>query len=119
MVYEISAGTTQGVKALMRAAAERLRQLPPVIVYEPEYIPPMPVAGDAGELEIEHHGDLWLVSGTWMERLLENINFDDFESRNYFDRQLRKCGLFDRLEAMGIRDGDTVSIYDWEFEYQR
>lgn len=36
-----------------------------------------------------------------------------------FDRQLRKCGLFDRLEGLGIRDGDTVSIYNWEFTYEK
>ena len=41
------------------------------------------------------------------------------KSRNYFDQQLRKCGLFARLEEMGIQDGDTVDIYDFEFEYQR
>ena len=53
------------------------------------------------------------------ERLIQNINFDDYESRNYFDIQLRKCGLFTRLEEMGIQDGDTVDIYDFVFEYQR
>ena len=40
------------------------------------------------------------------------------ESRMYFDRQLRKCGLFERLEEMGIEKGDTVSIYDIEFDYE-
>ena len=48
-----------------------------------------------------------------------NINFDDYESRNYFDQQLRKSGLFARLEEMGIQDGDTVDIYDLQFDYQR
>ena len=47
------------------------------------------------------------------------INFEDYESRNYFDRQLRQSGLFDRLEQMGIQEGDTVSLYDLEFEYIR
>ena len=47
------------------------------------------------------------------------INFDDYESRMYFDRQLRKSGLFDRLEEQGIEDGDTVSIYDFEFDYTK
>ena len=56
---------------------------------------------------------------TRLERLVENINFDDYESRNYFDQQLRKCGLFTRLEEMGIQDGDTVDIYNFEFEYQK
>ena len=55
----------------------------------------------------------------WLERLVQNINFDDYESRNYFDQMLRKSGLFDRLEQMGIQDGDTVSLYNLEFEYRR
>ena len=46
-------------------------------------------------------------------------NCSDYESRSWFDRQLRASGLFDKLEAMGIQDGDTVSLYDLEFEYQR
>ena len=118
-LYEISAGTTQGTRNLMRVVAEKLRTLPPVTVYEPEYVAPVPEAGDPNELEIEHLGSTWVVSGVWLERLIGNINFDDYESRNYFDLQLRKCGLFDRLEKMGIADGDTVNICDYEFDYQR
>ncbi len=117
--YEISAGTTQGTRNLMRVIAEKLRQLPPVTIYEPEYVAPVVAAGDPTELTIEHLGNTWVVTGTWLERLLMNINFDDYESRNYFDQQLRKCGLFARLEEMGIQDGDVVDIYDMEFEYQR
>ena len=118
-LYEISAGTTQGTRNLMRIVAEKLRTLPPVTIYEPEYIAPAPQAGDPKELEIEHYGNTWCIFGTWLERLVQDINFDDYESRNYFDLQLRKCGLFQRLEEMGIEDGDVVNIYDFEFEYQR
>ncbi len=118
-VYEISAGTTQGTKQLMRIVAEKLRTLPPVTIYEPEYVAPVVEAGDPSELVIEHLGNTWLITGTWLERLIVNINFDDYESRNYFDMQLHKCGLFQRLEDMGIEDGDTVDIYDFVFEYQR
>ena len=118
-LYEISAGTTQGTKTLMRVVAEKLRTLPPVTIYEPEYVEVIAPAGDPSELEIEHLGNTWVVTGTWLERLIININFDDYESRNYFDQQLRKCGLFARLEEMGIQDGDVVDIYDMEFEYQR
>ena len=118
-MYEISAGTTQGTRNLMRVVAEQLRTLPPVTIYEPEYIAPLPPTGDPNELEIEHLGNTWVITGLWLERLINNINFDDYESRNYFDLQLRKCGLFSRLEEMGIQDGDVVDIYDFEFEYQR
>ena len=37
----------------------------------------------------------------------------------YFDRVLREAGVFKRMEEMGVRDGDTVSIYDFEFDYER
>ena len=118
-LYEISAGTTQGTKNLMRVVAERLRTLPPVTIYEPEYVEVIQESGDPNELVIEHLGSTWVVTGTWLERLIVNINFDDYESRNYFDTLLHKCGLFKRLEEMGIQDGDVVDIYDMEFEYQR
>ena len=118
-LYEISAGTTQGTRNLMRVVAEKLRDLPPVTIYEPEYVEVVEEVGDPNELVIEHLGSTWMITGTWLERLIVNINFDDYESRNYFDLQLRKCGLFARLEEMGIQDGDTVDIYDIQFEYQR
>ena len=118
-LYEISAGTTQGTKHLMRVVAEKLRTLPPVTIYEPEYVAPVAEVGDPNALEIEHLGNTWVITGTWLERMVQNINFDDYESRNYFDIQLTKCGLYKRLEEMGIQDGDTVDIYDLEFEYQR
>ena len=59
------------------------------------------------------------MEGAWLQRLMGNINFSDYESRMYFDKTLRKSGLFQQLEELGIQDGDTVSIYDFEFEYQR
>jgi len=118
-LYEISAGTTQGTRNLMRVVAEKLRTLPPVTVYEPEYVEIIEAPSDPSAFEVEHYGSTWLVTGRYLERLIENINFDDYESRNYFDLQLRKCGLFTRLEELGIEDGDTVDIYDFEFEYQR
>ena len=50
---------------------------------------------------------------------MANTNFGDFESRSWFDKMLRQSGLYEQLEAMGIQDGDTVSLYNLEFEYQR
>ena len=118
-LYEISAGTAQGTKNLMRVVAGKLRTLPPVTIYELEYVEVVEAPTDPNAFEVEHYGNTWLVTGLWLERLVQNINFEDYESRNYFDQQLRKVGLFRRLEEMGIQDGDTVDIYDFEFEYQR
>jgi len=118
-LYEISAGTTQGTRQLMRVVAEKLKTLPPVTIYEPEFVEAVPNASDPMAFEIEHLGSTWMVTGEWLSRLVENINFDDYESRNHFDMLLRKAGLFAKLEELGIQDGDTVDIYDLEFEYQR
>ncbi|MDD3164703.1 MAG: GTPase ObgE [Oscillospiraceae bacterium] len=114
--YEMSAATHLGTTELMKTIAGRLASLPPIRVYEPEFVKPLAEAGAANALQITRHDDLWEVSGAWLERLVSDINFGDYESRNYFDRQLRKSGLFERLEEMGIQEGDTVSIYDLEFD---
>ena len=49
---------------------------------------------------------------------MATVNFSDYESRMYFDRVLREAGVFKRMEEMGVRDGDTVSMYDLMFEYK-
>ena len=117
--YTMSAATTEGTRSLMKTIAGKLASLPPVTVYETEYVKPLAEAGDLHEVQIQQIDDLWLITGKWLERLIGDINFDDYESRMYFDRQLRKSGLFEKLEEMGIEDGDVVSIYDCEFEYER
>ena len=117
--FAMSAATHQGTRELVQHIGRMLATLPPVVVYEPEYVP-RPAEVDMSEpLHIEHEDDVWLVEGTWLQRLMANINFSDYESRMYFDKQLRAGGLFDQLEQMGIQDGETVSMYGLEFEYQR
>nr|WP_325184707.1 GTPase ObgE [uncultured Oscillibacter sp.] len=119
-LLEISAAAHQGTRQLVGKAAEMLSVLPPVTVYEPEYVPRPPAVDSSAPLDIRRSDDgTWLVDGPWLQRLMGNVNFADYESRMWFDKMLRESGLFQRLEEMGIQDGDTVSMYDWEFEYQR
>ena len=117
--YEISAAAQKGVRELVYAAARALRDLPPITVYEPTYVERPPQVDMSQPLSITREDDVWLVEGPWLERLMANVNFGDYESRNWFDKMLRQSGLFDRLEEMGIKDGDIVSLYNLEFEYQR
>ncbi|MCD8377054.1 MAG: GTPase ObgE [Oscillospiraceae bacterium] len=117
--FELSAAAHRGTGDLMRAAAARLAGLPPIATYQPEYVPRPPEIDTNEPLHIEHQEDVWLVEGPWLRQLMANVNFGDFESRNWFDRKLRQSGLFERLEELGIRDGDTVSMYNLEFEYRR
>ena len=116
--FRISAATHKGVKELMEAVTAELAHLPPIEVFEPDYVEPDISEADP-EPDITQQDDVWIVEGGWMEMLVRNINFSDHESLMYFDRTLRNAGLFDRLEEMGIREGDTVSIYDLEFEYKK
>ena len=119
-LLEISAAAHQGTRELVKKIAEMLSVLPPVTVYEPEYVPKPPVVDSSAPLDIQRADDgTWLVEGPWLQRLMANVNFADYESRMWFDKTLRQSGLFQRLEEMGIQDGDTVSMYDFEFEYQR
>ena len=115
---EMSAATHQGTRELVQTIGRMLTQLPPVMVYEPEYVPRPPEVDTSQPLNIQVEDNTWLVEGPWLQRLMANINFSDYESRMYFDKMLRQSGLFDRLEQMGIQDGDIVSMYDLEFEYQ-
>ena len=117
--FAMSAATHQGTRELVQRIGQRLSELPPVTVYEPEYVPKPPVIDTSEPLHIEREDNTWLVEGPWLQRLMGNINFSDYESRLYFDKMLRQSGLFDTLEDMGIQDGDIVSMYDLEFEYQR
>ena len=117
--FEMSAAAHMGVRELMKAAAGELAHLPPVITYEPEYVERPPEVDTSAPLTITHEDDLWMVDGPWLQKIMANVNFSNYESRNWFDRMLRTAGVFDRLEEMGIKDGDVVSIYDFEFEYQR
>ena len=117
--FELSAAAHQGTRELMYAAAERLRDLPPITVYEPTYVERPPEVDLSAPPTIEVVDGTWVVDGPWLRQLMANVNFNDYESKSWFDRQLRASGLFARMEEMGIQDGDIVCLYNLEFEYQR
>ena len=116
-LFMISAVTNKGVRELISAAAELLSKLPPVTVFDPEYVRKQGPEGSPDDLTIQVFDDVWTVDGPWLERLVRNVNFSDYESRMFFDRTLRNSGVYRRMEDMGIKEGDTVSIYNIEFEY--
>ncbi len=118
-LVEISAAAHQGTRELVLRAAQLLQELPPVAVYEPTYVERPPEVDTGGEVDIQEFDGTWVVDAPWLQRLIANVNFGDYESRNWFDQKLRQSGLFDKLEEMGIKDRDIVSLYDLEFEYQR
>jgi len=116
-LFMISAAANTGVKELISAAETKLGKLPPILPFEADYIPKQRMQGSPEELVIENFDDVWTIDGVWIERLMQNVNFSDYESRMYFDRVLRNAGVFKRLENLGVKDGDTISIYNMEFDY--
>ncbi|HIU42851.1 MAG TPA: GTPase ObgE [Candidatus Ventrousia excrementavium] len=116
-LYEISAATQQGVDALVRAVWQTLSGLPPVTVYEDELtVDETPVLTER-EINIEVQDGVYYVSGAWPEKVIQSVNFDDYESRMYFERVLRRAGVFDMLEKAGVQEGDTVDVCGCQFEY--
>ncbi len=119
-LFEMSAATHQGTRELMLAAAEELSHLPPILVFEPTYVERPPEVDTSAPLAITRDDDgTWLVDGPWLRQLMANVNFSDYESRNWFDKRLREAGVFEQMEAKGVTDGDLVCLYNLEFEYQK
>ncbi len=117
LIY-VSAATGQNLKELIALAARKLKDLPPVIRYEPELTAEEDETGTADRsVTVRRNKGVWEVEGEWLSRLVDSVNFSDRESLNYFDRMLRTNGVFDTLRASGVRDGDTVSIYGFECDF--
>ena len=60
---------------------------------------------------------MYEVEAEWLLRVMQSINFDDYESLQYFQRVLLQTGVIDRLREAGIQEGDTVSLYDVQFDF--
>ena len=101
----------------MKRVGECLADLPEIKIYEAEYTAEDAVVSTAKETTIRRENDTFYVEGDWLFNLCGQINFSDYESLNFFQKVLRKSGVFDALEAKGCDEGHTVSIYDFEFDY--
>ena len=114
--FPIMAAIRYDVDPLLKKIAEELSKLPPIKIYEPE---PLPGIDEEswGDVTIRNMGGVFFVEGKWLLRVLRAVNFDDYEGLNYFERLLVKSGVIDKLREAGCQEGDTVSIYDLEFEF--
>ena len=116
MMY-ISAYTGENLDEMIAMVEKRLNTLPPVAVYEREYDETDSFVQSGKETVITRENDKFIVEGDWLYNLMGQINFDNYESLDYFQRVLSKSGVFKALEDHGCQDGDTVSIYGFEFDY--
>lgn len=119
-MFELSAVTGEGTKQLVYDISNRLAELPPIKEYEREELNPEQMISKAkNEFTVTADDGIFIVEADWLAQVLGSVNMDDYESLQYFQRVLRMSGIIDKLEEMGVSEGDTVSILDFEFEYIR
>ena len=117
-VFKMSAATRQGVDDVIAYVSELLREAEEIeLVSEEEmFRPELDEVQDEG-LQIDIEDGVYVVTGKSLRRIMYSVNFDDMESLQYFQKAMEIQGVFDRLREMGIEDGDTVRIYEIEFEF--
>ena len=117
-VFKMSAATRQGVDDVIVYVSELLREAEEIeLVSEEEmFRPELDEVQDEG-LQIDIEDGVYVVTGKSLRRIMYSVNFDDMESLQYFQKAMESQGVFDRLREMGIEDGDTVRIYEIEFEF--
>ena len=118
--FEISAAAHIGTDYLIKSLYNMIKGLPAVVVYEPEVeiFDETGMKGRSKEFTVTAYGDgFYSVEGEWLRYMMRGINFEDYESLQYFQRILRSNGVIDKLIENGAKEGDTVNIYDFEFDF--
>lgn len=118
--FAISSATTKGTTELMNYVSEVLDTLPPIKEFEAEPVPQAELDDMLGvnqKFEVNVEDGVYYVEAKWLEPVMRTVDMDDYSSLQYFQRVLRNSGIIDRLEEMGINEGDTVSIFGFEFDY--
>lgn len=116
--FTMCAPIVEGTQEVINAVAAKLATLPPIKRYEKEEIPAefFEKSSD-GKFTITVEDDVYSVEGEWLLKILQRTDLDDYESLQYFQRVLQSSGIIAALEEKGIQEGDTVEIYDLEFDF--
>ena len=116
-LYKISAATKQGVEELIDHVTEVLKELPKeqLIDIEDKVVYTLEDKQDQWTIKLED--GVFIVSGKAVERLMGRVNIEDNESMYYLQKCLKNMGIEDKLKEMGVCEGDTVILDDWELEW--
>lgn len=116
-LFVISAATKSGLKELVYTVYEELSKLPPVTIYEPEFVAEK-VENQGNKFTITRADDgAYVIEAQWLLDILYTSDIDDYESLQYFQRRLNDSGIIQKLRDMGIQEGETVRINDFEFDF--
>ena len=116
--YTMCAPISEGTTEIINAVWNKLQTLPPLKRYEAEVIPVEMYEKSADKnYTITVRDNVYFVEAEWLLKILQRCDLDDYESLQYFQRVLISSGIIDALRERGIQEGDTVSIYDLEFDF--
>lgn len=116
--FTMSAATTEGTRKLVEAIAQKLDTLPPILQYESDpslYVKPEDGTDRSFEITVER--GVYYIDAPFLESILSVADMEDYESLQYFQRVLHTSGIYDKLEELGIEDGNTVDINGFQFEF--
>ena len=116
-IFKISSVTGEGVKELLDYVTETLKTLPKETLIEVEEMEKVYTLEEKEEFTVSRDGEVFVVEGPAIERILRRVNLDDNESMYYFHKCLSNLGVDTKLKEMGVKDGDTVRLNDWELEW--
>jgi GTP-binding protein len=115
-VFPVSAITGEGVKELIYYTGDLLKELPDMKPFEEDEQVIYDIKEDK-PLTVKVENGVYIVEGEQVKRILDSINLSNYDSFNYFQRTIRKMGIVKALKDLNIKEGDTVKIYDLEFNY--
>ncbi len=116
-LYKISAATKDGVQELIDHVAEVLKTLPKEELVEIEDKVVYTLEDKKDEWEIKEEDGVFIVTGRAIQRLMGRVNIEDNESMYYLQKCLKNMGIDAKLKEMGVCQGDTVILDDWELEW--
>ena len=118
--FEISSATRTGIKELINEVSATLDTLPPIKHFDPEPLTEEELqesTQDAQKFIIEVEDGIYYVDAPFLEPIMRTVDMDDYSSLQYFQRVLRSSGIIEQLESMGIKEGDTVDIFGFQFDF--
>ena len=119
-VIAISAATNRGLAEVIEEIGNILKNYPEDIVFEEEYEEFDDIIAGKEPFEIEiYDGDYFVVTGVGVEKMIGYTNLEAEKGFAFFQKYLREKGIIEALEEKGIKEGDTVRVYDMEFTYYK
>ncbi|MGI5888969.1 MAG: GTPase ObgE [Oscillospiraceae bacterium] len=111
----VSAATGQGIKELISSVWEIVKRTPAPRRFEETYVRPETTSGR--DFYVRKEDGKYFVDAEWLERIISKMNPDDYHSMQYFQNAVQTSGIDSKLRELGIKDGDTVCVGDYEFNY--